>query len=120
MLAFLRLFREPNHAYQSDGSSIKNAPVGTPVTQKTAVSDGKYNERFVQKVAASDVAGKTKATFTLSNGTVTKTVSTTHYNTALTVDGEAVSAGSGYVFLVYTLSDIPDGVTVTVSGVTLE
>lgn len=106
--------------FSSAGSSIKDVPVDTVVTQKTAVSDEKYNERFVKKVAASDVVGKTKATFTLSNGTVTKTVSTTKYNTALTVDGETIPAGSGYVFLVYTLSGIPEDVTVTVSDVVLE
>lgn len=106
--------------YQSAGSSIQDVPVDTVVTQKTAVADGRYGERFVKKVAASDVVGKTKATFTLSNGTVTKTVSTTKYNTALTVDGETISAGSGYVFLVYTLSGIPENVNVTVTGVTLE
>ncbi|MCM1334259.1 MAG: hypothetical protein NC084_04240 [Bacteroides sp.] len=106
--------------YHSVGESIKNVPVGTAVTQKTNVVNGKFSERFVKKVAATDVVGKTKATFTLSNGTVAKTVSTTQYYTSLTVDGEKVSSGEGYVFLVYTLSGIPEGVNITATGVTLE
>lgn len=106
--------------FSSVGSSIQDVPADTVVTQKTAIADGKYNERFVKKAAAADVVGKTKATFTLSNGSVTKTVSTTKYNTALTADGETIPAGSGYVFLVYTLSGIPEDVTVTVTDVTLE
>ncbi|MCM1335718.1 MAG: leucine-rich repeat domain-containing protein [Bacteroides sp.] len=112
--------------FSSEGeTSIKNAAPKVIVTEKTALRTANngvkyYNERIVQKVAAEDVVGKTKATFTLSNGTVTKTVSTTKYNTALTVDGEKVAAGEGYVFLVYTLTDIPEGINITVLGVTLE
>ncbi|MCM1417834.1 MAG: hypothetical protein NC084_01025 [Bacteroides sp.] len=107
--------------FSSEGeTSIKNAAPKVIVTEKTAVVNKRYNERIVQKVAAEDVVGKTKATFTLSNGTVTKTVSTTKYNTALTVDGEKVTAGEGYVFLVYTLTDIPENISITVLSVTLE
>ncbi|MCM1335933.1 MAG: hypothetical protein NC237_12910, partial [Eubacterium sp.] len=112
--------------FSSEGeTSIKNAAPKVIVTEKTALKTADngekfYNERIVQKVAAEDVIGKTKATFTLSNGTVTKTVSTTKYNTALTVDGEKVSAGEGYVFLVYTLTEIPENINITVLGVTLE
>ncbi|MCM1417911.1 MAG: hypothetical protein NC084_04325 [Bacteroides sp.] len=112
--------------FSSEGeTSIKNAAPKVIVTEKTALKTADngekfYNERIVQKVAAEDVVGKTKATFTLSNGTVIKTVSTTKYNTALTVDGEKVEAGEGYVFLVYTLTDIPENINITVLGVTLE
>ncbi len=111
---------KPGFSTPTGETSVKEVPLGTVVTQKTAVSDGRYGERFVKKIAASEIEGKTKATFTLSNGTFEKTVPVTCYYTSLTVDGETVSAGSGYVFLVYTLSGIPEGVNVTVTDVTLE
>lgn len=105
----------------SDGSSILDAEIGTTVTQKTEVKDGKYNVRFVQKVNADTLAGKSKATFTLTANGVTKEVSTTKYYTGLTFDdGTKATAASGQVFLCYTVTGVPENVTVEATNVVLE
>ena len=106
--------------YQSVGESIAALGTGKIVAQKTSVKDGKYDARFVEKVNTSELSGKSKAVFSLSNGTKTSSVSTNKYYTSLTADGETITAESGTVFLTYTVKDIPENVNVTVTGVTLE
>ena len=92
-------------------------PANTTVKQNTAVVDGKYNTRFVQKVSEDDIKGASKIEFTLSNGSKTVKAVSTKYFSSLTVNGEKVSADDGYVFLSYTVKDIPEGVTVTCTNV---
>lgn len=106
--------------YQSVGESIAALSTGKTVVQKTSVKDGKYDARFVEKVNVSELSSKSKAVFSLSNGTKTSSVFTNKYYTSLTADGETITAESGTVFLVYTLSGIPEDVTVTVGDVVLE
>lgn len=108
--------------FYSDGSSILDAALGTIVPQKTAVKDGKYDIRFIKKVNSGDLSGKSKATFTLtSSKDGSRTVSTTKYYTGLTFDdGTSATAASGQVFLCYTVTGVPEGVTVEATNVVLE
>lgn len=107
--------------FYSDGTTLSDAAVGTTVTQKTEAQDGKYNVRFIQKVNADTLTGKSKATFTLTANGVTKEVSTTKYYTGLTFDdGTKATAASGQVFLCYTVTGVPENVSVTASRVVLE
>lgn len=92
-------------------------PTNTTVTQTTAVVGGKFNARFVQKVSEDDIKGATKIRFTLTNGTDTVVVESDKYFGSLSVNGEKVSAGDGYVYLSYTVKNIPKDVTVTCTNV---
>lgn len=114
---------EPSkQGFYSDGTTISDAAVGTTVTQKTEVKDGTYDVRFIQKVNADTLAGKSKATFTLtSSKDGSRTVSTTKYYTGLTFDdGTSAKAESGQAFLCYTVTGVPENVTVTADRVVLE
>lgn len=107
--------------FYSDGLSILNAEIGTTVTQKTEVKDGTYDVRFIRKVNADTLSGKSKATFTLTANGVTKEVSTAKYYTGLTFDdGTSAKAESGQAFLCYTVTGVPENVTVTADRVVLE
>lgn len=113
---------EPSkQGFYSDGLSILTAEIGTTVTQKTEVKDGTYNIRFIEKVNAESLTGKSKATFTLTANGVTKEVSTAKYYTGLTFDdGTKATAASGQVFLCYTVTGVPENVTVEATSVVLE
>lgn len=106
--------------YQSVGESAADLSAGKLSVQKTSVQDGKYDARFVKKVNTSELSGKSKAVFSLTNGRKTASVSTDKYYTSLTVDGETISAESGTVFLAYTVKDIPENVNVTAANIILE
>lgn len=106
--------------YQSVGESAADLSAGKLSVQKTSVQDGKYDARFVKKVNTSELSGKSKAVFSLTNGRKTASVSTDKYYTSLTVDGETISAESGTVFLAYTVKDIPENVNMTAANIILE
>lgn len=106
--------------YQSVGESAADLAAGKLSVQKTSVQDGKYDARLVKKVNTSELSGKSKAVFSLTNGTKTASVSTDKYYTSLTVDGETISAESGTVFLAYTVKNIPENVNVTAANIILE
>ncbi len=88
-------------------------------TSKSINSDGDVvtARRFVKMVSKASIEDKNLVTFTLSNGTATKTVEATSYYTELSASGENVVAPEGYVFLAYTVTDIPEGVTVTCTDI---
>ena len=92
-------------------------PEGKTVTQKTAVEDGVYSQRFIKKVAAKDLVGATKIVFTVSNGTKTATYESTKCYSSLNVNGGSLSAGDDYVFLGLTIKDIPENITVTIEDI---
>lgn len=87
------------------------------VTQKTAVADGVYNQRFIEKVKASELVDATKIIFTISNGTKTVTYESTKCYSSLNVNGGSISAGDDCVFLGLTIKGIPEGITVTIKGI---
>lgn len=95
-------------------------PVNKIAVQKTAVSNGTYNSRFVMRVAAADIANASEVVFTLNNGTKTVTASTNKYYTSLTVNGTKTPAGNGYVLLTFTVKDIPEDTTVTCTKVEIK
>ena len=92
-------------------------PENKIVTQKTAVADGVYNQRFIEKVKASELVDATKIIFTVSNGTKTATYESTKCYSSLNVNGGSISAGDDYVFLGLTIKDIPEDITVTIKGI---
>lgn len=92
-------------------------PEGKTVTQKTAVEDGVYSQRFIKKVFAKDLVGVTKIVFTVSNGTKTATYESTKCYSSLNVNGGSLSAGDDYVFLGLTIKDIPENITVTIEDI---
>lgn len=92
-------------------------PENKIVTQKTAVADGGYNQRFIEKVKASELVDATKIIFTVSNGTKTATYESTKCYSSLNVNGGSISAGDDYVFLGLTIKDIPEDITVTIKGI---
>ncbi len=95
-------------------------PVDKMITQKTAVVDGVYSQRFVEKVSAASLESASKITFTVSNGDKTVEYSTTKVYSALTVNGEKAEAGDGYVFIVLTIKNIPSVKTLEVIGVSID
>lgn len=110
----------PSYTGDEGITSAENITPGTTLVQKTAVVDGEYNARFVQKVSEDDIKDATKVVFTLSNGTDTKTVESHNYFNSLKVNGNKITVDDGYVFLSYTIKDIPAGIEVTCEGVTAE
>ena len=92
-------------------------PENKIVTQKTAVADDVYNQRFIEKVKASELVDATKIIFTVSNGTKTATYESTKCYSSLNVNGGSISAGDDYVFLGLTIKDIPEDITVTIKGI---
>lgn len=110
----------PSYTGDEGITSAENITPGTTLVQKTAVVDGEYNARFVQKVSEDDIKDATKVVFTLSNGTDTKTVESHNYFNSLKVNGNKITVDDGYVFVSYTIKDIPAGIEVTCEGVTAE
>lgn len=92
-------------------------PEDTAVTMKTAVAEGVYSQRFVQKVSVDELEGASKAEFTLSNGTDTVKRSTNKCYSSLYVNGSIQQAGEGYVFLCFTVKDIPEDMQLTVESI---
>ncbi len=96
---------------------IAAIPEDTAVTMKTAVAEGVYSQRFVQKVSVDALECASKAEFTLSNGTDTVKRSTDKCYSSLYVNGSIQQAGEGYVFLCFTVKDIPEDMQLTVESI---
>lgn len=92
----------------------------TVVRQIAMLPDGKTNARFVKMVSETDIEGMGKVTFSLkdSNGK-TATATSNNYYLGLSASGTTVSAPDGYVFLAYTVTNIPNGTTLTCTDVKL-
>ncbi len=86
------------------------------VSQTATTADGKTHKRFVIKVSEESVKDKNTVIFTLSNGTETKQVESKNSYAALSASGVTVTVEDGYVFLVLTVNNIPEGITVTCTG----
>ncbi len=95
-------------------------PVGMMVGQSTAIVDGVYNQRFVEKISADRLENASRITFTVTNGEKTAEYSTTKVYNSLNVNGAKAEAGEGYVFIVLTVKNIPEAKTVSVTGVSIE
>ncbi len=90
------------------------------IVAQTAIQDnGLISKRFVVMVAEEDIVNKAAVEFTLTNGTLTVTYTTDKYYTSLVASGSVVTPTLGNVFLSLTISDIPDGITVSCSDVVL-
>ena len=95
-------------------------PVGMMVGQRTAIVDGVYNQRFVEKISVDRLENASRITFTVTNGEKTAEYSTTKVYSSLNVNGAKAEAGEGYVFIVLTIKDIPEAKTVSVTDVSIE
>ncbi len=112
----VELITEP--MFNKTATEFEAADAGKIVSQ-TAIVDGKVAKRFTMLVGLDAIKKATKVEFTLSNGTETKVYKTNKYYTSLTASGEEVTAPEGYGFVTLTITDIPDGVTVTCTGIEL-
>ena len=92
-------------------------PENTTVTMKTAAAEGVFSQRFVQKVSVEELEGASKVEFTLSNGTDTVKCSTDKCYSSLYVNGSIQQAGEGFVFLCFTVKDIPEDTQLTVEAI---
>ena len=108
----------PEPMFNKTAAEFEAADAGKIVSQ-TATIDGKVAKRFTMLVGLDAIKKATKVEFTLSNGTETKVYTTDKYYTSLTASGEEVTAPEGYGFVTLTITDIPDGVTVTCTGIEL-
>lgn len=108
----------PESMFNKTATEFEAADAGKIVSQ-TAIVDGKVAKRFTMLVGLDAIKKATKVEFTLSNGTETKVYKTNKYYTSLTASGEEVTAPEGYGFVTLTITDIPDGVTVTCTGIEL-
>ncbi|MCR5102369.1 MAG: hypothetical protein K6B41_13550, partial [Butyrivibrio sp.] len=83
-------------------------------TQKTSVSDGKYSQRWVCLVSKSDLANYTSATFTITRASdskkMTKSVTTAYKS--ISASGSGISY-DGYYWVCYSMTGIPENVTLT-------
>lgn len=104
--------------FDQTSAEFEAADAGKIVAQ-TATINGKTAKRFTMLVGMDAIKKAEKATFTLNNGTTTKTYETTKYYASLTASGSTVNAPAGYGFVTLTITDIPDGVTVTCSKIEL-
>ncbi len=107
----------PASGYSAESVII---PTGETVIHKTATVDGVYSQRFVEKVAAADLESAEKVVFTVTNGTKTAVYESNKCYNSLNVNGEAVSAGEGYVFLCLTIKDIPEDIAVSIKSVDIK
>ncbi len=87
---------------------------GQLYTHSTSVSDGKYSQRWVYLVSADDLASIKNATFTITRASDSKkmTKSVTSAYKSIKADGETLSY-DGYYWVCYSLTGIPEGVTLT-------
>ncbi len=114
----IELISSEAEGFDQTSAEFEAADAGAIVAQ-TATINGKTAKRFTMLVGMDAIKKAEKATFTLNNGTTTKTYETKKYYTSLTASGSSVTAPEGYGFVTLTITDIPDGVTVTCSKIEL-
>ena len=71
--------------------------------------------RFIVPVKKADIDAASKVAFTITDGTVTKTIETTKAFTSLTASGEVIKADQGEVFVGVVVTGIPEGTELTCS-----
>lgn len=99
--------------YFYDSSSNLIATWHSSALLQTAAQDeSNYAVRFVQKVPAGDIEAYDKAIITITNGNTTKTKTVTSCYSSVIANGEKVSAGEGYYFIVCAYKNIPSTVDV--------
>ncbi len=112
-----------------DGTETVKATVTTlqkdTLYKQVTVASGeegskKYSARFLKLVAKDSVADKSKAIFTINNGTKDIETVTTEYYTSITAAGGALTAPEGYVFLACAIKNIPEDITLELKGCVLE
>ncbi len=106
----------PEPMFNKTAAEFEAADAGKIVAQ-TAIIDGAKAMRFTMLVGMDAIEKAEKVTFTLNNGTTTKTYESKKYYTALSASGATVNAPEGYGFVSLTVTDIPDGVTVTCTDI---
>ena len=87
----------------------------TVYKQTTSVSNGYYNVRFIQMVKKTDLENVTSITYTITDGTNTKTITGSSCFTTVTASGSAITADNGYVFIGVIITGIPESSTLTCS-----
>ena len=91
--------------------STSGLEADTVYKQTTAVSNGYYNIRFVKMVRKSDVLSSSDMTYSITDGTTTKTGTSTSYYNTITANGEIITADDGYVFLAVIVTGVPASVS---------
>ena len=83
--------------------------------QTTTAVDGYYAARFIQMIKKTDLDGVESITYTITDGTNTKTITGTSYFTTVKASGETITADDGYVFIGVIITGIPEASTLTCS-----
>ena len=94
---------------------FKSSEVETGKTylQKTSVKDGKYSARAFMLISEADVAKTEKVNITFGNGSSEATVSSTLSFTKIKAEKKYLAAPEGYVFVGYSVKNIPESVDIT-------
>ena len=83
--------------------------------QKTTAVDGYYAARFIQMVKKTDLENVSSITYTITDGTNTKTITGTSCFAAVMASGSTITADDGYVFIGVIVTGIPEEATLTCS-----
>ena len=94
---------------------FKSSEVETGKTylQKTSVKDGKYSARAFMLISEAEAAKTEKVNITFGNGSSEATVSSTLSFTKIKAEKKYLAAPEGYVFVGYSVKNIPESVDIT-------
>ncbi|MBE6836869.1 MAG: glycoside hydrolase family 5 protein [Ruminococcus sp.] len=85
--------------------------------QKTEVVNNCYSVRAVMLISEEEANRISKVSFHFSNGSKNVTIDSAKCYSKITACGETLDAPEGYVFVVHAIQNIPDGTTVTCTGI---
>lgn len=100
--------------------AVEEAAANGTVLMQTATFGDVEAVRYTKVVSLEEIKKAAKVVFTFeTNDGRTGTYESTNYYKSLVASGDTVIAPSGYGFLSLTVTDIPDGVTLTCTGIEL-
>lgn len=111
---------EEEKGFEETKTLVDEAAKNGTVLKQTATFDGVEAVRYTKVVSLDEIKKASKATFSFkTDDGKTGSYTTTKFYSALGVSGSSVSAPEGYGFLSLTVINIPDGVELTCTSITL-
>lgn len=111
---------EEEKGFEETKTLVDEAAKNGTVLKQTATFDGVEAVRYTKVVSLDEIKKASKATFSFkTNDGKTGSYTTTKFYSALGVSGSSVNAPEGYGFLSLTVINIPDGVELTCTSITL-